>query len=504
MRQLMLSFEGDQPGAAVVDAVRRGAAAAFCLFGGKNGTTAEHIRGIAEELERAASAGGKLPPLIGIDQEGGQLMAISRGMTELPGNMALGATRDPALAEAAGRVLARELLAMGCNLNFAPSIDVNSNPANPVIGTRAFGDDPELVGMLGASMIKGMQSEGLLTSAKHFPGHGDVQTDTHFSAPVIDQPRERIDSIELRPFRQAIHAGVDAIMSAHIILTAIDADNPATLSRKVMKDLLRGEMGFTGLTITDAMDMHAVAVRGADASVRDAITAGNDLVLLGHMGDQLGLMERMAALEDAEAIRRIEAAQRRVARTRPGFDVLGSAAHRDIARQIAEKAITLVKDDDGLLPLRPSPDSRIVVITPEPVNLTPADTSAFVEIALADAVRGFHPRTDAYQLPHHGTEQDVLALVDAASDADVVIVGTVNASVQPIQVTLVNALHARGLNPIVIALRTPYDLVAFPTISTYLCAYNIRRPAVEAAARALFGAIIPTGILPCALPAGVG
>lgn len=487
-----------------MDAVRRGAVAGFCLFGGKNGNTAEAIREITARLEDAARSGGQLPPLIGIDQEGGQLMAISRGMTELPGNMALGATRDPALAEAAGRVLARELLAMGCGMNFAPSLDVNSNAENPVIGTRAFGDDPDLVGLLGTAMIKGMQAEGLLTAGKHFPGHGDVQTDTHFSAPVINAPRERLEAIELRPFRTAIAAGVDAIMSAHIILPAIDPDNPATLSRKVMRDLLRGEMGFTGLTITDAMDMHAVSVRGADASVREAIIAGNDMVLLGHMDDQRDLIERMAALEDADAIRRIEAAQRRLSPIRPGFDVLGSLAHREVAREIAEKAITLVKDDDHRLPLRPSPDEKIAVITPEPVNLTPADTSALVEIALADAVRGFHANTTAYQLPKNGTEQDVSALIDAVANCDVVIVGTVNASVQPLQAALVNALHARGLRPIVVALRTPYDLIAFPAISTYLCAYNIRRPAVEAAAKALFGAITPTGVLPCALPAGVG
>lgn len=504
MLQLMLSFDGNIPPDDVLDSVRRGATAAFCLFGFKNGTTPEEIRAICERIEAAAREGGQLPPLIGIDQEGGQLMAISKGMTQLPGNMAIGATRDPALAEAAGRVLARELLAMGVNLNFAPSLDVNSNPENPVIGARAFGDDAEWVGTLGTAMIRGMQAEGLLASAKHFPGHGDVQTDTHFGAPVINQPRARIEAVELRPFRLAIERGVDAIMSAHILLNAIDSRNPATLSRAVMTDLLRGEMRFAGLTITDAMDMQAVAARGAEVAVSQALDAGNDLILLGHLPDQLSLVERLAGRVNPAAAGRIQSAQQRVSRERPGFDVLGCAEHQAVAREIAERSITLVKDDGERLPLRLSPDQRVAVITPEPVNLTPADTSAAVEIGLAEAIHAYHPRTTGYQLAHRATYDDVAALVETVAEADIVIVGTVSATGHEAQKALVNTLHARGSRPIVIALRTPYDLAAFPSVETYLCTYSIRRPSIDALARCLFGEITPTGVLPCALPTGVG
>ncbi len=502
MRQLMVSFEGATAPAWVVDAVRSGATASFCLFGFKNATTPDAMRALCDELYAAARAGGQAPPLIGLDQEGGQLMAIARGMTEMPGNMALGATRSPELAYAAGQVLARELLAMGGNFNFAPVLDVNSNPFNPAIGIRAFGDEPSLVGRLGAALIKGIQSLDVIAAAKHFPGSGDIQQDTHFVAPTLTHGRARLDAFELAPFREAIQAGVGAIMSAHVIMTAMDADNPATISRRVMTDLLRGELGFTGLTVTDAMDMHAVSVRGAETVVQQALWAGNDLVLLGHLDDQAGLMARSAHLADPAALARIATAQARVPQTLPDFSVLGSAAHQAVAREIAERAITQVKDD-GTLPLRPHADDRIAVITAQPINLTPADSSAAVTIALAEIVRGYHPRTDAYQLPHHADRGEIAALVETVADAAYVIVGTINASMDEPQAALVRALHARGLRVIVIALRTPYDLVAFPMVGTYVCTYSIRRPAMEAVARFLFGEIEALGVLPCALPDAV-
>jgi beta-N-acetylhexosaminidase len=264
-------------------------------------------------------------------------------------------------------------------------------------------------------------------------------------------------------------------------------------------------MGFTGLTITDAMDMHAVAIRGTELSVMHSLAAGNDLALLGHIKDQVGLVRTLGRREDAAAIARIQAAQRRVRVEPLPFDVIGSAEHRIIAQQIAERAITLVKDEGARLPLRPGTDARIVVITPEPVNLTPADTSASVQIELEETIRAYHPRTTGYQLPHRASEADAQALAEvvAADGADQVIVGTVNAYGHSGQTALVKGLVALGLRPIVVALRTPYDLLAFPLVETYVCAYSIRRPSIEAVARFLFGEIKAEGILPCTLPAQV-
>src|SRR5712692_63053 len=285
----MHSFEGFTAPDALLEAVRRGEIAAFCLFRYKNVQSPAQVRALTASLAHAAEQGGQLPPLICIDQEGGQLIAICEGATELPGNMALGATRSPELAAQAGMVLGRELLAMGVNLNLAPALDVNVNPDNPVIGVRSFSDDPTLVAELGSALIRGMHSTGILTAAKHFPGHGDTASDTHHGQPTVSHSIERMKAVELLPFRAAIDNGVDAILTAHVLFSALDNQRPATLSPIILDTFLRREMGFDGLIITDAMDMYAVAQYGTEPSLRGALAAGGGLALLGHLPDQLSL-----------------------------------------------------------------------------------------------------------------------------------------------------------------------------------------------------------------------
>lgn len=499
MRQLMLSFDGLTPPPAILDAITQGQIAAFCLFGAMNVASPASLRALTDALRAAARHGGQLPPLIGIDQEGGQLQAIT-GSTELPGNLALGATRSPELAYGAGVVLGRELRAMGLNLNFAPALDVNINPANPVIGTRAFGDNPALIAELGVAMIHGMQDQGIIATAKHFPGHGDTGVDTHFAAPILDHPADRIESVELPPFQAAIRAGVGAVMTGHIILSAYDPDQPATLSRALLTDLLRGRFGFDGLILTDAMDMHAVARLGHANSVSMALAAGVDLVTLAHLPDQLGLLQQFAGRENPASIARIEAAQRRAALDPLPLDIVRSREHQQIAQEIADRSITLVKDI-GRLPLRPDADAQIAVITPEPVDLTPADTSSWTRITLAEQVRAFHANTVGFQMPRSASAHEITALLRAVESAEAVIVGTISADTDPGQAELVKALIRRGQQPVVVALRTPYDLIAFPQVDTYLCAYSIRTPSLKAAARVLFGQIEAQGVLPCVIPA---
>lgn len=497
MPQLMLSFEGLTVPHDILTAVERGEVASFCLFGHYNAGSPAQVRDLTAALIRAARAGGHPAPLIGLDQEGGQLMALTDGVTELPGNMALGATRSPELAEQVGRVLGRELRAMGINLNFAPSADVNVNPANPVVGTRSFGEDPALVADLGAAMIRGMQAEGVAATAKHFPGHGDVSLDSHFDLSVVAHPRARLDAVELRPFRAAIAAGVKAVMSAHVLYPALDAIYPATLSPAILDGLLRHELGFGGLIVTDAMDMAPVARYGALESTRMALDAGADLVMLAHVPDQLALVRATLPLTRPDSVARIRARRVELDRPLPSLDVVGCAAHRQVAREVAERAITVVRDS-GALPLRLGPDDLVAVVTPETLNLTPADSSAGVSIGLADAIRRRHPRTRAYELRHDGG--DVAALLDAVEAARVVVVGTIGAERDPDQAALVQMLHARGQQVIVVSLRTPYDLAVFPMVDTYLCAYGIRDVNTEAVARVLFGEIAATGVLPCAIP----
>jgi beta-N-acetylhexosaminidase len=500
MTQLMHSFKAYTPPPQVLDGVRQGEIAAFCLFA-YNVESPAQLRALTMALHAAAAAGGQPPPIVGIDQEGGQLIAVMGGATELPGNMALGATRSPDLARQAGQVLGRELLAMGCNMNFAPSLDINSNPDSPGVGVRSFGDDPALVATLGCALIEGMQAEGVIATAKHFPGHGDTGADSHYELPVVARTRAQLDACELAPFRAAVAAGVGAVMSAHVVYTSLDTQAPATFSARILTDLLRGEMGFSGLVITDAMDMGAVAKGGALHTAETAIRAGVDLVLLGHLPDQLALTRAARAKLVLDSVARIERVRESLPRAYPSLDEVGCAAHQRIAQEIADVSITVVRDD-GRLPLRRSAsggvpdDARIAVITVRPLDLTPADTSSMVEVRLGQAICQRHPRTTAHEIPYRASEAALRDVLTAVADAHTVIVGTIRADHDSSQAALVNQLAARGQNPMIIALRTPYDIRAFPHIRTYLCSYGIRPASIEAVARVLFGEIPARGRLP--------
>lgn len=289
-------------------------------------------------------------------------------------------------------------------------------------------------------------------------------------------------------------------MTTHVIFSALDAERPATVSPAILDGFLRREMGYEGLIITDAMDMYPVARLGAERSVRMALEAGADLVLLAHLPDQLALNQCVGHCARPAALHRIERLRAAAPRALPSLDVVGSAEHQQIAQTIADRSITLVRGGANL-PLRLAPEQTIAVITPETHDLTPADTSSSVRIALAEALRKRHPRTQLFELPHHVSDEALRAILQATAGADIVVVGTLAANQDARQAELVQALHARGQRLIVVALRTPYDLSAFPMIDTYLCAYGIRPVTTEAVARVLFGEIEARGVLPCSLEA---
>lgn len=500
MVQLMHSFVGHQAPEDVLELVRRGDVGSFCLFAFSNVESPAQLRHLTDSLREAARQGGHPQPIIGIDQEGGQLIAVTGGATELPGNMALGATRDPELAREAGRVLARELLAMGINMNFAPVMDVNVNPRNPVVGVRSFGEDPQLVSEMGVAMIQGMEAEGVIATAKHFPGHGDTMIDTHHGSPAILHDLERLNEVELRPFRTAVSAGVGAVMTAHILFPALDKQHPATISSNILHGVLRDQMDFNGLIVSDAMDMYAIAQMGAEPSIEAALQAGVDLVLLGHLPDQIKLNATFQSRFNPEAITRINETRRRLPQALPDLEIIGCTEHQDVARRIAEKSITLVRDRGQRLPLRLDEKQTIGIIHVQPVDLTPADTSSHVTIQLPQAIQKRHANIVVHTIPYQGTADDVRAALKAVEHVDVVLVGTIQADNDPIQADLVRALRQRGQEPIVAALRLPYDIMAFPEIDTYLCTYGIRPVTIEALAAVLFGEIRAEGILPCQIP----
>src|SRR5512143_2853989 len=283
-QRLLLAFKGkDRIPEEFVEALRRYKPAGITLFRPFNVDTPAQVRRLTVMLQETARTIGLPPFLIAVDQEGGQLMAIGDGTTQLPGNMALGATGDSELARAAGEVLGTELRAMGINVNYAPCCDVNVNPRNPVIGIRSFGEDPQQVSRMAAAMVEGIQSRGVAASAKHFPGHGDTAGDSHHGLPTLSHDLDRLQRVELPPFKAAVAAGAKLVMTGHLALPAIDGADapPATLSPGVLQGLLREQMGFQGVIVTDAMDMHAIpqgAALGQNA-VR-AVEAGADLLLV--------------------------------------------------------------------------------------------------------------------------------------------------------------------------------------------------------------------------------
>ena len=320
-----------------------------------------------------------LPMLATADFEAGVGFRIN-GATVFPRAMAIGAAGDDRLAYDAGRVTAVEARALGVHVNFAPVADVNNNPRNPVINTRAFGERPDVVGRLVSAYVNGLHAGGMLATVKHFPGHGDTDVDSHLGLPIIKQPRARLDAVELVPFRAALSAGADAVMSAHIQLPALDPAefSPATLSRPIISDLLRGELKFDGLVVTDSMGMDAVSRRlsPGDAAVA-AVSAGNDIIL--HSPDDAAAVAAIKAAVTSgtipmaqldASVRRILRAKARLGlyktRTVPLDDVpklVGGRTNAAVARSISSRSITLIKDDRNQVPLRVPRDAAVLYLS---------------------------------------------------------------------------------------------------------------------------------------------
>lgn len=514
-QQFLLSFEGKRelPGE-LIAILRKQHAGGIVLFRHKNVGTPAEVRALTSLLQATAAESGQPPLLIAADQEGGQLMAIGEA-TPFPGNMALGATRSPQLAYKVGRALGLELSAVGVNVDFAPVCDVNNNPRNPVIGTRSFGEDPRLVARLAAAFIHGLQSSGVAATAKHFPGHGDTSADSHSGAPVLRHPAKRIRSVELVPFRAAIQAKARLVMTAHIVLPALNggsADLPATLAPHLLRGVLRKQMGFNGVIVSDALDMHALEQGpGYLAETMAAVAAGNDLLLFNH---DLSRVEP-ATVNLVQAARRgllsageIQASARRVlslkrwihGRPQPELNVIGCDEHRRLAREVARKSITLVRNAAGILPLRLSAGKKLAVVTPRPQDLTPADTSSYVRPALAAALGRHHAQVHGFKVAMDPATGDLEQLCKQLAEYDLVIIGTINATSHPGQASLVRKLIRQRTEVIAIALRMPYDLAAYPAVSTYLCTYSILPPSMEALADAMFGQIAFAGRPPVTIP----
>ncbi len=479
----------------------------------------------------ALQARSELPLLVTSDFEnGGPGMRIQHsyalpsllpqgGGTSFPPTMAFGAIGDEEAVEALARITAREARAVGVHVNFAPVLDVNSNPENPIINTRAFGEDPEEVARLGLAYLRGAREGGVLTTAKHFPGHGDTRVDSHLVLPEVTADRERLDRVELVPFRAAVEAGVDAVMTAHVSVPGVLGPGapPATLAPEFMTGILRDEMGFEGLLFTDALRMGAITEGyGAGEAAVLAFEAGADVILIPEsVGAAVQAMVdavetgRIARDRVDMSVRRILEAKARVGLHRERLVPIegvtrrvGMRAHREAADLTAMRAMTLVRDRDGLVPLGGTGrEGRVLSVT----YAVPEDLTAGREF---DVVLGaLLPGVESARIGPATPEPELAALLARVEEAELVLV---NAYLPPRagagSVALPEAVRgfvhsAAGMRPLVLtSLGNPYLLNALPEVGSYLVAWGDREVSQRAAARALAGAAPIGGRLPITLP----
>ena len=493
-------------------------------FGGvilfrENLVDTDQILALTDELAQAAPTGR----FIAIDQEGGTVTRIANAL-EMPGNMALGALDDPAATTASAALLATELRALGFNFAFAPVLDVNSNPANPIVGVRSFGSDPAQVARHGCAYIDGLDEQRLIACAKHFPGHGDTETDSHHATPLIRRTRAAFEAVDLVPFEAAIAHGVDCVMTAHIVVPALDdatiwsdkdgapVPTPATLSHPIITGLLRDELGYEGVIASDALDMKGITDHfGPVEATLHCLRAGVDLLLmpirvwspdgiarferyfdqvLRNCVDDPALKEHVAracarirALKARRAIAQREAgplAQRQAAAAR----LVLCDAHRQAQEAIACAAITLERNDAGVLPWAIRADDRVLVVSDHPILIEEA----------AETIHGL----DAGRV--HAARPDE-ALRDGGDRADKLLLLTCNLAAPDARLdALVARARQRGVPLVMLSCHNPYDVAHVAGVETNVLVYGASgvdqtnyserrfRLNLEQALRKLFGA----------------
>ncbi len=480
------------------------------LFGGEVYETAR----LTNALQRMA----KIPLLIASDFERGAGNQISKA-TIFPPLMALGATNSEELAYAMGKITAIEGRAMGIHMTYAPVVDVNINPLNPIINTRSIGEDPEQVSRLAVAFIKGCQENGLIATAKHFPGHGDTDLDSHIQLAVISGDQERLQKVELYPFKRAIEGGVQAIMTAHLHVPALDPTPglPATLSPLILTELLRKELGFNGLIVTDAMTMGGItqAFSAPEAALK-AVQAGVDMILLPP--DPHGVIEGLIqAVRSGEiSLSRINASVRRIleAKARLGLhkerlvdekalaSIVASKENLRVAAQAFENSITLVKNEGDGLPLS-GENLKIAVFS---LSSDPGDYFAG-RTFIKEIEKRCPTAASFYADPYTGQEFIQEGMIKA-QEADTVIFALFSSlsawkgsvDLDPKHIQVIKDVAAGLSRVIVISFGSPYFLRHFPEIDSYLCAYRNIGQAQIAAAKAIFGEMEIKGKLPVSIP----
>jgi beta-N-acetylhexosaminidase len=463
-----------------------------------------------------------IPLLTSGDFEGGAAY-ILHGATRLPRAMVIAATGDEQLAYKAGVVAATEARAVGVNIDFYPVVDVNNNPRNPIINLRSFGEDPAFVSKMAVAYIKGIQSTGAFATAKHFPGHGDTNVDTHLGLAVINHPRARLDQVELVPFKAAIAAGVDAVMSTHIILPALDPTPgiPATLSRPILTGLLRDELKFNGLIFTDSMTMDAISkMFTPDKAAAMAVKAGVDFVLHSPDDDAAfkGIKAAVAAGEISEA--QVNASVERIlrAKARLGLHMnkqvdtaaiatkFGTRAHAQVAQEINDRGITLIKDERNQVPLAAPRDAHVLYLSV--LDYASGWREGIPSRTMIPELKKRWPNLTAIEVTDRTTASEYDLIRALTRRADAVIAGVFvriasfsgRMDLSPAQIALLDSVAAQDRPFVTICFGNPYTATFLPKLPAVLLGYEFSDFTERAAAKALAGEIAIGGKLPISLP----
>jgi len=474
----------------------------------------EEVLHLTKSLQREAKeAGYKYPLLIGIDEENGTVKRLKEGAVEYPGAMALAATQDADYAYQIAKATADDLKQLGINWNYAPVLDVNNNPENPVIGVRSFGEIPGVVSEYGIAFMKGLQDNGVAPAIKHFPGHGDTHVDSHLALPKIEHDVERLREIELVPFKAAIAEGADSIMTAHIVFPALEpeAGRPATLSKNILTGLLREELGFEGVVVTDALEMEAIAdTIGIPTGALEALKAGADQLLVAHYPEeQMASINKIIKAVKNEEIseKRIRESLKRIERFKEKYatwsdidldnktapSALNSAEKQEIAMETYKNSVTVLKEGELL-----TEDDTVLVLQPKDELRTIAEDTTENDYTLAQTVKKYIEHTEVEMVTNDLSIEQKEAIQQKAEKADRIILGTMVAQANQDIVKLGQELGETHLVD-VISMKSPYVGQNIESANFWINTYEPSHTPIELALQTLLGRVKPTGVSPVSL-----
>jgi len=497
---LCVGFNGATPGEAPLAELAALQPGGIVLFA-RNGTEVAATRTLVDAV--CDAIGGPLRPLVAIDQEGGRVARLRGGATQMPSMMALGATGDVELAQRAGSALAHDLRSAGCTLDFAPVADLALEPRSPVVGTRAFGDDPAQVGRFAAAVTTGLQAGGIAATLKHFPGHGATDVDSHVALPVVPAAAATLRARDLLVFAAGIAAGARAVMSGHVMVPALDSENPATLSFAILTTLLRGEYGFTGVCFTDCLEMDAIARGvGTAKAAAGALAAGADCVVVSHHLDiaRAARDAIVAGVVSGEIpLARLEEAAARVDALRAWRPEAPALVEGDVvAREIARRAVTVVRGS-----VRLEPEKAVTVVSFEGATGGGVQGHHVDYASLNLALRTRRYRSELFRVP---LEPDARAiahlgeLIRAQGPRQVVCVLR-RALLHAGQREALEVLLDAAPETLVVCAREPFDVQCAARARRVACTYGDEEVSIEALADAMAGRFEPSGTLPVRLAA---